>query len=369
MIFSPVQATDFMGEIRRASVILLKHLGVRTSPGGRVREWLEGHAIGVTEHYTAGTGWSSTCNWLNGTANTGSSCHFLIADRMPTNIPESVKAIMARMGLKVLVIMLSDGLSKGTWHGNWSNSRNVGIENRNAGCLKFKDSKWYWWPKNWTTQFPHEELGKTPQLIDGRYWEPYTVGQIEANILVCQALFCMVNGDMDRRWFLPHSAFSQGKMDTGRAFPLDLVREAVFEQRPIDTLNWLAKFEADPVGFVDDMDEDMDLEFMEELAWRQEHRDEDLPEDGLLICEEIPSANLQQLVQAGKWKDELDAVRRGLDMLGYVVGGAGPELDKDTALAVWMLQKCMGLKADKIPGDITQKALKKRLEHFDLWKE
>lgn len=369
MLYTPYQALDALGELRVISIELLRNLGIPVDPGKRDRAWANGYPIGVTEHYTAGTGWAGSARWLNGTANTGSSCHLLVADRMPDNIPESIVKALKKLGFDVLVILLAP-LHRGTWHGNWSNSNNVGIENRNAGILRGTKGDWKWWPKNWTTKFDAEALGKTPMLIDGKWWEPYTVGQIRANILLGQMFKGYAQsfgGEMDPRWFIPHSGVKETKMDTGRAYPLDLVREAVFEDRDLDTLEWLGKYEADPVGFVDELDEDMDLEFLEELAWRQQHRDEDLPEHELLVCEEIPSANLQMLVQNGNWKNELDAVRRGLSMLDYVVGGAGPELDKDTALAVWMFQKMMGLKPDKIPGEVTQKALVKRLKTFQLW--
>ncbi len=366
LLMSPEEAKERIDALRAASISILRALKIPTGPGKKTRRWNTVHEgvlvpVGVTEHYTAGTGWKGSCLWLNSPKNTGSSCHFVLADRLPPQY----KDVMEDLGLPALVIQLAK-LDRGTWHGNWSNGMCIGFENRNAGILKYKNGKWYWWPKNWTTEFNTTKMGKTPINIDGLWWEPFTVEQIKANIIIGQWLYCLYDGRMDRRWFIPHSGIAKGKRDTGRAFPLDLVREAIFDQRPIESLHWLAKYEQDTVGFVDDLDEDMDLEFMEELTWRQEHRDEELRPDEILVCEEMPTVNLQQLVQKGSWKAELDAVRRGLSMLGYVVGGAGPELDEDTSKAVWMFQKCMKLKTDHIPGDKTQRALAKRLKTFRL---
>ena len=86
------------------------------------------------------------------------------------------------------------------------------------------------------------------------------------------------------------------------------------------------------------------------------------------MLEQPPDTELQLLVQDGNWRDELPAIRRALHLLGYHVPASDvPDLDKDTALAVWMFQKSWnGLTVDKIPGGKTQAALYERLKHFRL---
>lgn len=372
-LFSKATARDFFHALRVASKAILKHLGIPVSPGRRTRRWEHGHPVGITYHYTAGVSWKGAASWLNDVRNTESSCHLLVADRLPTELASLFPS--EALGLDVLVIMLAD-LDKATWHGNWSNGYNVGIENRNAGILRRNQAvshgargTWTWWANEWRAAFPHVELGKTPELVDGTWWEPYTVGQLKANVRLGQMLYGLVEGALEPSWLVPHSCIKSTKFDTGRLFPLQAVRQATLDQISVDQLTWLKDFQQDPPGYMDAFDEAEDLRFLIELAQRQAGRRD---EDGMAsypICEEPPGVDLQLLIQKGAWRDELDAVRRGLSMLGYVVDGAGPVLDKTTAHAVWMFQKCAGFTVDSIPGDETQRALAARLAQFGLRRE
>jgi hypothetical protein len=370
MLFTKAQAAEFFDALRKASVEILKHFGLPLDQGSKhYSEWKHGHPVGVTEHFTAGVTWKGSVRWLNAGGNKNSvSCQMLILDRM---LPE-VAAIYAKYPplseLQVVVILMSDGIIP-CWHAGWVNRLNFGIENRNAGILRGDQGDWRWWAKGWKAKFPFESLNKMPVNLDGHWWEPYTHGQVVANIIVCQMLYCLYEGDMDPRWFLPHSATTGSKWDTGRAYPLNDVREAVFHQQAVDELIWLQNFKADP-QYMDDYDEEEDAEFLQELAIRQADRDgdEDWDED-LVVLEEPPHADLQMLIDDGNWKEELGAIRRGLDRLGYYVpADDSPEMDKDTTLAVYQFQTSIKeLKADKVPGSKTQAALVKRLKQFGLW--
>jgi N-acetyl-anhydromuramyl-L-alanine amidase AmpD len=365
MLYTRKQAEEFFKAWREASIEVLDYYNLPTSPGHKTRPWKRGHAVGVTEHFTAGVTWKGSISWLSG-GSPNSSCHAIILDRRMAE----VDAIFDKYGLDmpVLSLLLAD-LDAGTWHATWSNGYNFGIENRNAGPLKGIQGAWTWWANKWTKPFPYQELNKTPINIDGKWWEPYTYGQIMANITICQMLYCLYEGDMDRRWFIPHQCISKGKMDTGRAFPLDNVRDAVFDQVAVGDLTWLHSFKADPM-YMDDYDEEEDLEFLKELAERQGDRSEDDDEvHDFQVLEQPPDTELQLLVQDGNWRDELPAIRRALHLLGYHVPASDVlDLDKDTALAVWMFQTSYGgdLTVDKIPGGKTQAKLYERLKSFGL---
>jgi hypothetical protein len=367
MLFTKAQADQFFKALRACSVEIMKYFGLPWDPGFKTRPWAHGKPVGVTEHFTAGVVWKGSISWLNGQGNKAASCHALILDRMIAEV-EAIKSKYPELDILPVLVILMGELSYGMWHGGWVNSLNFGIENRNAGPLRGEQGDWRWWAKKWTAKFPHEKLGKVPQNFDGKWWEPYTYGQIVANIILCQMLYCLYEGDLDKRWFLPHSATTGTKFDTGRAFPLDNVRTAVFEQQPHVDLAWLQDFKADPM-YMDDYDEEEDLEFLQEMALRQAERsgdDVDFEED-LVVVEEPPGADLQMLVEDGKWREELGAVRRGLARLQYVVPATSSEvLDNDTALASYQFQRSMGLKADKIPGGKTQAAIMTRLKHFRL---
>lgn len=368
MLFSKTQAEAFFKALRKASVEFLKHHGLPVDQGHKkYSAWKEGYPVGVTEHFTAGVTWKGSVRWLNdGGADNSVSCQMLILDRMTPEYREIIEKYPELSELQVVVILMSDGIIP-CWHAGWVNKLNFGIENRNAGPLRYDGEKWYWWAKSWKAEFPVEKLGKTPQNFDGKWWEPYTYGQVLANIQVCQMLYCLYP-KMDPRWFLPHSATTGTKYDTGRAYPLDNVRDAVFNQTDPKDLIWLHDFKADP-QYMDDYDEEEDQEFLLELALRQQDRfDEKEFDEDLVVVEEPPGSDLQMLVQKGEWKQELGAVRRALHKLGYHVPFSDSQLlDKDTALAVYQFQRSEpDLTNDKIPGDKTQKALMKRLKDFKL---
>jgi len=372
MLFSRQQANEFFDAWRRASIAIMDYYSLPLDPGRKVRPWKHGRPIGVTEHFTGGITWKETVRWLNGQDNDKASCHALILDRRIAEIDDIWSQYPILQQIPVTALLLAD-LSQGTWHAGWVNALNFGIENRNAGILKGRQGAWTWWVKKWTAPFPHQGLGKTPIRIDGMWWEPFTYGQVVANIIICQMLFSLYHSNtpdepsMDARWFLPHSATEGTKWDTGRAFPLSNVRDAVFDQAPVESLQWLQSFKADPM-YMNDYGEGIDDEFLEALTERQGCRDADTPED-LDTCGEVPSADLQVLIQDGDWKKELPSIRRGLHMLGYRVGFQslyGFELDDDTAVAIYQFQRSVKLQADKIPGDKTQKALMRRIKDFGL---
>lgn len=368
MLFSTQQAKVFFSALRAVSVAFLKKYGLPTDQGNKkYSDWKEGHPVGVTEHFTAGVAWKGTVRWLNDGGNDNKvSCQMLILDRMLPEYKDLISGIPELKDLQVVVLLLSDGIIP-CWHAGWVNKLNFGIENRNAGPLRYDGVKWYWWANDWNAEFPVQSLGKTPQNFDGKWWEPYTFGQVCANILVCQMLYCLYPG-MDPRWFLPHSATAGTKFDTGRAYPLNDVRDAVFNQKPISDLIWLHDYKADP-QYMDDYDEQEDQEFLLELALRQENRFDDVDFDEDLVVVEMPAeADLQMLVDEGKWKEELGAIRRALMKLGYHVPASSSQLmDNDTSLAVYQFQMSQSaLKNDKIPGSKTQKALMQRLKTFRL---
>ena len=366
MLFSRDQAKAFFTALRKVSVEFMQHHGLPEDQGRkRYAAWKEGYPVGVTEHFTGGVSWKTSVRWLNGSKNRSSSCQMLILDRMTPEYRDIISRYSTLRELQVAVILMSDGIIP-CWHAGWVNRYNFGIENRNAGALRYDGEDWHWWARNWTAKFPVEGLGKTPVNIDGIWREPYTFGQLHANVYVCQMLYCLYP-IMDPRWFLPHSATTASKSDVGPAYPLRDVRDAVFDQEPVHTLSWLHNYKADP-QYMDDYDEEEDEKFLDELNRRQVDRlGSDEPYDFAAI-DEIPDSSLQLLVEEGNWRTELPAIRRALNLLGYrVPASRATELDEDTSLAVWMFQKShKQLVADRIPGSKTQLALAERLRQFRL---
>lgn len=367
-LFTVEQSKEFFGALRAASIDFLKHHGLPTDQGGkRYMHWTHDRPIGVTSHFTAGVTWKGSVRWLNNGGHDNSvSCQMLILDRMLLEYADIIAKYPELKDLKAATILLSSDIIP-CWQAGWVNRLTFGIEKRNAGCLRGREGDWRWWGKGWKAKFPHAALGKKPILIDGRWWEPYTYGQVHDEILVCQHLHARFQneGGLDPRWILPHSATTGSKWDTGRAYPIHDVRDAIMAQMPIEGIPWLKTFQENPVGFVVELEDEEDELFLQELEERQTERKEDTPD--WIEVEAMPAPDLQDLVQDGVWREELDSVRLALHKLGYVTGGQGRELDEDTALAVYQFQMSQkDLKADKVPGDKTQRALYRRLADFQL---
>lgn len=363
MLFSKRQAVDFFKALREVSVDFLIGNGLPVDQGRKkYATWRRGYPVGVTQHFTAGVGWRGTVRWLNdGPKENSVSCQMLILDRMLPDYKNLVSKYPELKDLQVTTLLLSEGIIP-CWHAGWVNKLTFGIENRNVGMLRNDEGRWCWWADNWNATFPETTLGKTPVICYGKWWEPYTYGQICANILVCQMLYSRFP-KMDPRWFLPHSATSGRKTDTGPLFPLHRVRDAVFDGTPIKEIGWLKSFDADPKQMADYVEEE-DETFLAE-AFKQGDRMGTLEDPD--FQDNVPEADLQLLVEEGDWRKELPAIRRALNLLGYKVPASDSwEMDKDTALAVWIFQKSQRMVQDRIPGSQTQAALRRRLENFRL---
>lgn len=352
-------AKTFFRSLRQVSVEFMRHKGLPTDPGKKVRRWKYGYPKGLIMHYTAGVGWESTINHLNGAQNPKSSCHFLVLDRHVDGYRAFSRKHLILESLPVSVFMLSD-LDRGTFHATWANEMCVGIENRNAGLLRKIGGGWKWWPADWTTDFPHNALGKAPVMVGDRWWEPYTRSQLIANIVLGRMLNSLYQGTggLDPSWVLPHSAIEEVKYDTGRAYPFNTIRAAALNGDSIRSMKWLSAF----------VDPSAPLVSIEDPPPNRDNSDRSGGMESVEYLQSIamPSAQARVLVQRGGWERELDAVRTSLHQLGYWVGCAhGSTLDPTTKLAVWQFQKAMGLDTDGIPGEEqTQPALAKRLKTF-----
>lgn len=380
-LYEVAQSLAFLSALRQASIEILKHYGLPTSQGWkRYKRWTHKRPIGVIQHFTAGVTWTGSARWLNdGPHKNTTSCQILILDRMLPIAKEIYAKYPELKDIKATIIILCDFPFPACWHAGWVNRLLLGIEMRNAGPVRGTLNKWRWWANKWRAKFPHEKLDKYPLKIDGQWWEPYTYEQIYTNILFCQHLHCLYQKEtyesdlvddepfgLDRRWVLPHSAVTGTKWDTGKAFPCDDVRDAIFAQMPIDGIPWLKNYKAAPTRFVEEMEAADDELFLMELEERQTDRRHGTLDWDQIV--EMPPPDLQALVEDGNWKEDLPSVRRALSKLWYAVPGDDSHvLDVDTALATWIFQKSVSCKPyDKIPGGDTQEALHKRLRDFRL---
>lgn len=327
----------------------------------KVRPWHvegKGGPQGVIYHYTGGPNGISSVRWANeNPQNTGSSWHVTLMDHRYKALEHLLSQYpLVKMYLPVTGLFIAS-LDKGTWHGNWTNDRTFGIENRNLGRLN---------SKGYRRKFKSK---KAPVQIRGQWWEPYTKGQILANIFVARALRLIQESKgapFLPEWNLPHSAVwgpGTDKMDTGSAFPMFNVRAAVFEPTFVEEPLWLSQYADHTV-----VDHEEDEEFATEMMDLQ--RDTRPPP---YIMVDLST------VEDSSWRGHLPWVRWAFQQLGYhVVPGSGNllSLDSSTALTTGIFQRCThakkwkpkhgALKVDGIPGRETIHAIMIALNYFAI---
>jgi hypothetical protein len=132
----------------------------------------------------------------------------------------------------------------GTWHGNWTCNTTLGVENRNGGYHGYNKAKG-----------GLASLGKGALVINGRTWEPYTREQMVCNINIGRLAHGWIDRQIDPDWIMPHQCVWAKKMDTGLAYPIHDVRDAIFDATDVEKLEWLGGHPMAPDKVIDEEDE------------------------------------------------------------------------------------------------------------------
>lgn len=377
----PQIALEFFLQWRRCSTEMMKVL-CPTCPTfpkgptnhGKYKKWADGEGpIGLIYHYTAGPNGIASLRWGNeNPANGNSSWHATVLDHRI----EEVEDIRQRYPLVVkylpVTALLHADITQGTWHGNWVNGRCFGIENRNVGYVVLRGDRYGRVFKKRSGGHGFRPIAdqKRAVLLEGRWWESYTIEQIIANINIGKMLLAWRGDKFDKRWVLPHQFIWASKSDTGPAWPMYWIREAVFDSTPVEKIDWLQSYPAS-----------MTVPFVERPADDEEREDADRG-DGSPEVQEISPYEPMDAVDFDKidgvgWRDYLSAVRENLGILGGCCDPPPPDvdehdLDDDLRLATEIFQhstyaKWRGprqLKIDGVPGAKTREAIEKRLVQF-----
>lgn len=230
-------AKDIYTHLRKISIKIIWELGclpLPSDPVRRLRPWLRGSPRGIGFHYTGGTSGIKALKWFNNPKweNTSSSCHVLIFDRKPQNVVGELWDKYVGKDLQeffpVPILLLADW-STATWCTNWMNGHCLGVENRNIGrrntCVIF------------------ESLDKRATYCGGFYYEPYTQEQLVCNINLGRLFrHYLPEGQLDPDYLVGHSGVWAVKNDPGPAFPIHLIRNAIFNNAPINSLLWLLAY-------------------------------------------------------------------------------------------------------------------------------
>ena len=221
------EAAELLQALIAASRACLDKLGIpRTPGGGRTRSWRSpGGPEGIAYHYTGGLSGLKSLRWFNDPSwgNTESSAHVLIFDRVTPELELWSSQEVASV-FKVPALIIAD-VTRGVWATNWANSRCLGVENRNAGALKYDE----------------RTVKKARVFSGGWWWEPYTREQMEANVLIGR-MFRALRGDgtFKPEWIVGHSQIWATKHDPGPLFPLHLVRRAIWSEEDLARLDWIS---------------------------------------------------------------------------------------------------------------------------------
>jgi len=357
-------------QLRDISVQILKANGCLEGPYQpvtRTKRWDNAtHPTGIIYHYTGGVSGLNSMKWGNDPTykNTVCSWHVLIFDRIP---PGSIGDLWVKMADKdmrhlfpVPAIIMSEW-KWATWHGNWTNGRCLGIENRNAGYSQDAAGL--------------AKLGKGGILIKGRLWEPFTREQIVANVNMGHLIYAWNNLALDPQWILPHSAVWAEKSDTGPMFPIHLVRKHVFTglAATVEEEDWLAQYDMAPDTNEDD---DASWEFPFEKKDPEDKRPTfttDVRDTGKQV---VPWVNPAEGVVATMSDDD---VATCLYAMGYPCGPEMPtsnQLNEQVRIFQHSTQAYANpkginkpewvLTVDGVVGSKTQEAIQRRMQQLHI---
>jgi len=232
MIWDQKDAENIYEELRRVSAIILKRLGFKPEPWEyngvgktRTNKWEVYHGKrtwrGILYHYTNGVSMAGAMGWTNDPrqGNTGSSWNTQISDRLSDDVigEEWNKLPDELLWLFPVPTIIMADHRWGTWHGNWTCGKLLGVENRNGGYSGYRKH-----PQGL------KGLGKEGVKIGSRIWEPYTREQIICNVNYGKMVNGMSGSGMDPDWILTHQCVWGTKNDCGPLFPIHGIRDAIF---------------------------------------------------------------------------------------------------------------------------------------------
>lgn len=338
--------------------------GIRVS---KTRPWLDPEGpTGMLLHYTGGPDGIASMRWSNeNQSNRGSSWHITVLDHRIRELKELVQDYPLVAKYLPVTAFLHADIHKGTWHGNWTNNRTIGIEHRNLGMLSGAAGGRPYRRAGRRKYYTRQD--KLPIYIRNRFWEPYTKDQFACTINIGKMLRKWRGCKLDPCWVLGHSAIWGSKMDPGIAYPIELVRDAIFSKVPTDRIPWLMNYDSSMSLHIGDLVEAYETEELDTA------RDEDYaifekaydPIDPIKFDE----------TKGPSWRNHLQEIRSNLRLLGYCILPADcneKEAEHDLLTATNIFQysthdpkyKGNKLKVDSIPGPQTRAEILYRLKQF-----
>lgn len=324
----------------------------------------DGQPVGAVIHYTADEDLHRVLRWfMLPEFHAEVSAHAIVSDRRLGLHDELAADLPLVQELPATVLQVVPP-GKVAWHARWVNRKCYGIENVNAGPLRVLERSDDGQPKQFATwrsrdrrsqewTMPWQVPYKTPERMFGSWWAPYTPEQVEANVLLLRYVKQLFP-QLRKPWILGHEGHQERKRDPGPMFPINGVRQAVWDDwKPVRRYDWFRLFEHDGRS-------------------GETLRDRLVIGHALALGSETPHpspavswARFESAIRALPGKREFGVTgKTGLAVLGYYVAAMDEGLDTDEVQSVWLFQKMMGLTTDGKPGPITKGALVSRLEYL-----
>lgn len=374
---------EFFQQLRTFSLRYFETLKItETSTPWGPEEYEGDGPKGATLHYTADEDFDRVVKFfMRRKYNAKASAHVVVADGVYPRTLELMDDLPLVKELPATVVQceLPD---LPTWHATWASRFCYGIEAVNVGELRMDGEQQFisHWRRDhkpeepeWTMPWHHPV--KKPVRMWARWWEPFTIDQVTAIIVILRNLHEVY--PLDPSWVVGHEcvqgvdtigAKNRDKRDPGPCLPVHAMREAVFEETPTGfPTAWMQAYEADW--------EKATQETLDTIVVRWAHHlvqlsyKECLAKDPGAKESLIPSADIAWARFRSAIHGLLNGIEKfatvgkcALKLLGYHIDKLNdPDMHDTDKKAVLLFQKMSGLKTDMIPGPKTRKMLVERL--------
>ena len=240
---------EFFEQLQEFSERYIAQVGIveSISPWGRA-DYDEGGPFGAIIHYTADEDFDRVLKWfLQERYQARVSAHVVVGDTKMPGHDECVRGLPLIQELPVTVVQIREHDTV-AWHARGYNGITYSIENICAGELRLGEDDWVTVRRRevsapeWTAPW-QPRIRKKPINLYGRWWSPYTEGQIVANIQILRYLNEIY--PLQPEWILGHDGVSGDKRDPGPAYPIHDVRSEVFSDALFEKSVWFKLFTND----------------------------------------------------------------------------------------------------------------------------
>lgn len=358
---------EFFAQLDVFSQRYFRSLGIeeRSTPWGP-DEYSGGYPRGSIIHYTADDDLERVVKWfMKKRYQAKAAANVVIADRKYHSLNTMLEGLPLLSNLPVTVVQCRLP-HKPTWHATWASREAYGIELLNVGELRIGESGFVsHWRRDhnpdepeWTMPWNHPTKEATKGWY--RYWEPYTIEQIQTIVMLLRHLRSMYS-ELEPSWVVGHECVQSvqtlgahtDKRDPGPLMPIRHIRKCVFENGSIaGSEGWVEGYESCPT-FCDD---ERDIAVRVWAAVEAE-------------MVELPPSDVSWL----RFRTKMQALvsdpttsfgyvgKLALTLLGYHIPKIASDMSDEDKVAIRLFQKMSGLVVDAIPGPATRAALNARL--------